>query len=85
MNGHFLCEAEVRSRLSLGKLDSQIPGQSFRGDELYLVICILAISVVKACATKQQHTPINAPTVRQLEAATVPNDIARKFPSLYRQ
>jgi hypothetical protein len=51
----------------------------------YLVICVLAISFVKACATKQQDTPINAPTVRQLEAATFPNDIARKFSSLYRQ
>jgi len=42
----------------------------------YLVICVLAISFGKACATKQQHTPINAPTVRRLEAATVPNDVA---------
>jgi hypothetical protein len=31
MNGRFFCEAEVRSRLSLGKLDSPIPCQSFRG------------------------------------------------------
>jgi hypothetical protein len=34
MNGHFLCEADVRSRLSLGKRDSPMPCQSFRGNEL---------------------------------------------------